>query len=253
MGFKPWGELRFGTSPTQYQFTGQYRDSYINLYWYGSRWFDPALGRWIQPDAIVPEAIQGIQAWDRFAYSNNSPVVYNDPMGHSIELPCFFCDKTWINYSSISGEVNTTIDIVATVGCFVLGCHVDRENDVISGPTYEEYAQTSIMSLGPAPLAVTTGSNAIRIFGGGTADTIRGRAAHLNYRYALGSGYKYEQTLPSGLRPDAIDWENHIIRELKPDNSSAIQSGWTQVRKYLNELFEMTGKTWTAYVDTYKK
>jgi hypothetical protein len=24
------------------------------LYWIGSRWYDPALGRWIQPDSIVP-------------------------------------------------------------------------------------------------------------------------------------------------------------------------------------------------------
>ncbi len=70
------------------------------------------------------------------------------------------------------------------------------------------------MSLGPTPLAVTTGAMATRIFGGETADTIRGRAAHANYPYALGPGYKYEQTLPSGLRPDAIDWENNVVREL---------------------------------------
>ena len=137
---------------------------------------------------------------------------------------------------------NTAIDIIATVGCFAVGCHVDRENDVISGPTREEYAQTSIMSLGPTPLAVTTGAMTTRIFGGETVDTIRGRAAQANYPIALGPGYKYEQTLPSGLRPDAIDLENNVVRELKPDNWSAIQSGWRQVRKYLNELFEMTGK-----------
>jgi RHS repeat-associated protein len=54
--YKAWGETRYtwGTTPTTLRYTGQREDSYINLYWYGSRWFDPALGRWIQPDSIVP-------------------------------------------------------------------------------------------------------------------------------------------------------------------------------------------------------
>jgi hypothetical protein len=33
----------------------------------------------------VPEAAQGVQAWDRYAYVNNSPVNYNDPSGHCID------------------------------------------------------------------------------------------------------------------------------------------------------------------------
>ena len=60
-------------------------EDYIKLYWFGSRWYDPALSRWVQPDAIVPDKAQGVQAWDRFAYSNNSPIVHNDPSGHCID------------------------------------------------------------------------------------------------------------------------------------------------------------------------
>jgi RHS repeat-associated protein len=84
--YKPWGEVRYtsGTQQTQYQYTGQYSDSYINLLWYGSRHYDPALGRFIQPDSIVPLASQGVQAWDRYAYANNNPVKYTDPTGHCI-------------------------------------------------------------------------------------------------------------------------------------------------------------------------
>ncbi len=82
--YKAWGEVRYssGSLPTKYQFTGQYSETYINLLWYGSRWFDPELGRWIQPDSIVPEYVQGIQAWNRFAYANNNPLAYTDPSGH---------------------------------------------------------------------------------------------------------------------------------------------------------------------------
>ena len=86
MRYKAWAEDRLstGTTPTSFRYTGQRREDYIKLYWIGSRWYDDQLGRWIQPDWIVPEAAQGVQAWDRYAYSNNSPVVYSDPSGHCI-------------------------------------------------------------------------------------------------------------------------------------------------------------------------
>lgn len=84
--YKAWGEVRFASEnvPTRYQYTGQYSDSYINLLWYGSRHYDPELGRFIQPDSIVPLASQGVQAWDRYGYANNNPVRYTDPSGHCI-------------------------------------------------------------------------------------------------------------------------------------------------------------------------
>jgi hypothetical protein len=42
------------------------------------------LGRWAQPDSIVPLASQGVQAWDRYAFVSNNPVRYNDPSGHDV-------------------------------------------------------------------------------------------------------------------------------------------------------------------------
>jgi RHS repeat-associated protein len=59
--YKPWGENRYtyGTTPTTFRFTGQREDSYINLSWYGSRWYDESLGRFIQPDSIVPGTGEG--------------------------------------------------------------------------------------------------------------------------------------------------------------------------------------------------
>jgi RHS repeat-associated protein len=56
-GGLPFGDTRYtsGGIPTRYRFTGQ--RSYtpdFGLYYYGSRWYDPALGRFIQPDTIVP-------------------------------------------------------------------------------------------------------------------------------------------------------------------------------------------------------
>jgi RHS repeat-associated protein len=86
-GYKPWGETRFGGVPTGYQFTGQYRQASLGLDFFNARWYDSTLSRWISPDSIVPLAIQGTQALDRYAYINNSPVNYNDPSGHMQSCP----------------------------------------------------------------------------------------------------------------------------------------------------------------------
>jgi len=80
------------TLPTRYTYTGQY--SYMDdpatdlggagfgLMFYNARWYDPVLGRFNQPDTLIPEQTQGTQAWDRFAYTNNNPVKFSDPTGH---------------------------------------------------------------------------------------------------------------------------------------------------------------------------
>ncbi len=50
------GETRYttGTTPTTWRFTGQREDATIGLYFYNARYLDPALGRFTQPDTIVP-------------------------------------------------------------------------------------------------------------------------------------------------------------------------------------------------------
>jgi len=82
--YKAWGEERYasGTTPTKYTYTGQYSyASDFGLMFYNARWYDPALGRFNQPDTIIPQS-QGVQAWDRYAYTFNNPVRYVDPDGH---------------------------------------------------------------------------------------------------------------------------------------------------------------------------
>jgi RHS repeat-associated protein len=87
--YKAWGEVRYasGNVPTKYQYTGQFSyESEFGLYFYNARWYDSSLGRFNQPDTIIPEQTQGVQAWDRYAYTNNNPVLYTDPTGHCILL-----------------------------------------------------------------------------------------------------------------------------------------------------------------------
>jgi RHS repeat-associated protein len=83
--YMPWGETRFesGSTYTSYQYTGQQLEEDLGIYYYNARWYDPALGRFIQADTIVPNP-GNPQSVDRYAYVNNNPMRYNDPSGNCI-------------------------------------------------------------------------------------------------------------------------------------------------------------------------
>lgn len=61
-------------------FTGQRLDD-TGLYYYGARYYDPTIGRFISADSIVP-SIMNPQSLNRFAYALNNPLKYNDPTGY---------------------------------------------------------------------------------------------------------------------------------------------------------------------------
>ena len=79
--YLPWGGTRGEETitSTDYGYTGQMREG--DIYYYGARYYDPTIGRFMQADTIVPLNVQGTQTFDRYAYVNNNPVRYVDPTG----------------------------------------------------------------------------------------------------------------------------------------------------------------------------
>ncbi|MCL4562173.1 MAG: RHS repeat-associated core domain-containing protein [Chloroflexi bacterium] len=84
-GSKPWGESRYseGSLPTTRRYTGQIEESALGLYFYNARFYDPTLGRFITPDTIFPNPQNAI-SWDRYAYTHDNPIRYNDPTRHDV-------------------------------------------------------------------------------------------------------------------------------------------------------------------------
>ena len=90
-GYYPYGETRYtsGSLFTDRLYTGQQENSYIKLMNYRSRWYDPAIGRFVSADSIIPNSSP--QSLNRYSYVNNDPVNYNDPTGH-----CLGTGNVWI-------------------------------------------------------------------------------------------------------------------------------------------------------------
>ena len=92
----PFGEVRteVGTiSQTDFGFTGQRSISMLSIMDYIARNYDPAIGRFVQPDTIVPNPANP-QSWNRYSYVMNNPIMYSDPSGHSWED----CNKKMNSY-----------------------------------------------------------------------------------------------------------------------------------------------------------
>ena len=69
-----------GTFQVSRQFTGQIKDDETGLYYYGARYFDPELGRFIQPNHVIQD-LSNPQSYNRYSYCINNPLRYTDPTG----------------------------------------------------------------------------------------------------------------------------------------------------------------------------
>ncbi|MHB1293828.1 MAG: RHS repeat-associated core domain-containing protein [Anaerolineae bacterium] len=80
--YYPYGATRGALQmETPYRFTGQRQVDVLGLYFYRSRWYDPSLGRFIQPDPLIPD-YTNVEALNRYSYCYNNPAKYTDPTGH---------------------------------------------------------------------------------------------------------------------------------------------------------------------------
>jgi len=84
----PYGEERWrwpqeGTFPTEYRFTGQRIQSGLGLYFMGARRYDPALGRWLSADTLVPEPGSS-QNFNRYMFVLGNSLRYTDASGHGV-------------------------------------------------------------------------------------------------------------------------------------------------------------------------
>jgi RHS repeat-associated protein len=103
----PYSAARYDTlnQQTIHRYTGQRIETSTGLYDYGARWYDPAIGRFLAADTIVPDPGDP-QALNRYAYVLNNPVRYTDSTGMFSEdqIMQYLGVGTWDDVLAMFGE-----------------------------------------------------------------------------------------------------------------------------------------------------
>jgi RHS repeat-associated protein len=83
-GYSPFGREDYKNNTLAFsvsdRYTGQTLDEETGLYYYGARYYDPELARFIQADSTIPDP-EFSQALNRYAYVYNNPLKFTDPTG----------------------------------------------------------------------------------------------------------------------------------------------------------------------------
>jgi len=94
--YYPYGATRTNNSPVTpavnvpYKYTGKELDASTDLYYYGARYYDPLLARFLSADTLVPNP-RDPQELNRYTYAGSNPFLYTDPTGHfKIKFTKFF-------------------------------------------------------------------------------------------------------------------------------------------------------------------
>jgi len=133
--YLPFGQVRTDVSSpnpqsnyTDFAFTGQRAVSGLSLMDYHARMYDNLIGRFIQPDVIIPSE-SSPQSFNRFSYVLNSPINATDPTGHK------YCSQGTSTGSDCLNDYDLTAPLLASYyGVKLSGHFSDKQVDgVYSG------------------------------------------------------------------------------------------------------------------------
>ncbi len=80
--YEPFGSLYSGGTKSRFEYTGKELD-YTNLMYFKSRYYNPLLGLFTQPDTIE-QNIFDPQLLNKYLYTRANPYKYTDPDGHKL-------------------------------------------------------------------------------------------------------------------------------------------------------------------------
>ena len=269
-----------------YLYRGYYYDYDLGFYYLQSRYYDPVTCRFINADNQL--STNDLLGANLFAYCGNNPVNRIDPSGEAwyhwaigaaIVAACavaavvtcggFAAAATAVCMVGSGIAAATTASSIAA-GAFIGSAAVYGTAALVAASTsnsaqefydqgnwgtvattafgglaggYAGYTMSKIQT--PSSVAVGKGTQNPKV----NAAIQKGKAMHAQMNY--GPGVLKEQTIAPGCRVDGIDYTNHIIYELKPNNAQSIARGIKQLERYTEAASKQFGGTWTGVLRLY--
>jgi RHS repeat-associated protein len=176
--YAPWGERQpvagVPQAPAGVGYTGHVYDEQVGLIYAGARWYDPAMGRFISPDAVRFD-VGGIWHFNRYVYANNNPYLYIDPNGEAAHIAIgaviggVFGGASYA-LSADNFSLSEMVGNVAT-GAIVGGVTAAVPGAIAAGAlNFGGKAANAAASLGTAAAAGSVGDAANQFMAGGTVD-----------------------------------------------------------------------------------
>lgn len=272
-------------NPLRYR--GYYYDSETGLYYLQSRYYDPAVKRFINADNQLTTG-SDMTGMNLFAYCGNNPVNNADPTGEAWwhwALGAVAVAACAVATVVTAGGFAAAVGAIAAVGSGVaaattastvaagafIGSATVYGMAVMSAASASSSAKEFNSRGNWGTVAATAGGAVLGGAGGymmsksqtptstptgkGTqnpkvrAAVQKGQAMHKQMDY--GPGVLKEQTIAPGCRVDGIDFNNRIIYELKPNNPQAIARGLNQLNRYTSAASQQFGGKWTGVLKLY--
>ena len=83
--YEPYGKrlnVESASQENEQFYTGKQEEAELGLQYFGARWYDPSIGRFISMDPVGFKE-GNIHSFNRYTYANNNPYRYVDPDGRS--------------------------------------------------------------------------------------------------------------------------------------------------------------------------
>jgi RHS repeat-associated protein len=245
--YEPFGASISGGNE-RYTFTGQEKDPETSLMYYGARYYNPFIARFIQPDTIL-QNVYDPQSLNRYAYTRNNPVNYVDPTGHFAILPIIVCilfvvDITltaYDTYKFIKDPTNTKnqVDIGVDAISYLIGGPIIGKIGKGGAKVGEKIAGKAIFKQAEKEVTKQAEKNAVKSTGKDAIEKID-----------IDKLWGHETTNPKNLfREGAKTHQTDPIRVIKAGNEYLIEDGvgrttraWANGEKYVNAIVDDSAK-----------
>jgi RHS repeat-associated protein len=221
----PFGDQQltlFGTDADNIHFTGKERDAESGLDNFGARYMASTMGRFMspdwseQPDTVPYAEFENPQTLNQYSYGRNSPMVYNDPDGHDVNV-CSDGKCTLMSNDAYTaaqkGNGSLNVPTLDQVGMNGNGSGQFNSTNITDSSGNSVGTATYVSNGGADFYANRNGINNLAMTGA-TIGSVKGVAAFYGASALLGAGVAFSPVMgagaaitlgiPTGLTPGAV-------------------------------------------------